>query len=281
MTSSLSKVSFGGSPTPPKNNPPTANAGKDITITLPDNSVTIDGKGTSSVGIDAYSWEKVSGPNSTVRKKNQAKLIAEDLEEGRYVYRLTVTDKNGNKDSDDVKVTVKAAEVQADAGKDITITLPDNSVTIMGKGTSGASYSWEKVSGPNSTVRKKNQAELIAEDLEEGRYVYRLTVTDKNGNKASDDVKVTVKAAAVQADAGKDITITLPENSVTIMGKGTSGASYSWEKVSGPNSTVRKKNQAELIAEDLEEGRYVYRLTVTDKNGNKDSDDVKVTVKSS
>ena len=284
----ITEGSFGGSPTPPKNDPPKASAGNDITIKLPVNSVTIDGKATSSVGIDSYAWEKVSGPNSTIRKKNQAKLIAEDLEQGSYVFRLTVTDKNGNKDSDDVKVTVQPGDdpPKASAGKDITIKLPVNSVTIDGKATSSVgidSYAWEKVSGPNSTVRKKNQAKLIAEDLEQGSYVFRLTVTDKNGKKDSDDVKITVLPGddPPKASAGKDITIKLPVNSVTIDGKATSSVgidSYAWEKVSGPNSTVRKKNQAKLIAEDLEQGNYVFRLTVTDTNGKTDSDDVKITV---
>ena len=275
--------------------PPTADAGKDVTITLPENSVTIQGTGDSDAGIESYKWDKVSGPNSTVKKPYKAQLEAEDLQEGTYVFKLTVTANDGQKDSDEVKITVKAEAIDydpptADAGKDVTITLPDNTVTIQGTGDSDAgieSYKWDKVSGPNSTVKKPYKAQLEAEDLQKGTYVFKLTVTANDGQKDSDEVKITVKAEAIDydpptADAGKDVTITLPENSVTIQGTGDSDAgieSYKWDKVSGPNSTVKKPYKAQLEAEDLQEGTYVFKLTVTANDGQKDSDEVKITVK--
>jgi len=52
-------------PPPPPNKAPTANAGTDITITLPTNQVSLNGVGTDSDGsIASYQWTKISGPTS-------------------------------------------------------------------------------------------------------------------------------------------------------------------------------------------------------------------------
>ncbi|WP_414521426.1 PKD domain-containing protein, partial [Umezakia ovalisporum] len=48
---------------PPPNQAPVANAGPDQTITLPTNSITLNGSGTDVDGsIAAYQWTKVAGP---------------------------------------------------------------------------------------------------------------------------------------------------------------------------------------------------------------------------
>ena len=47
------------------NIPPTANAGADQLITLPTNTVSLNGSGTDADGtITAYAWTKISGPAS-------------------------------------------------------------------------------------------------------------------------------------------------------------------------------------------------------------------------
>src|SRR5690606_42036126 len=50
---------------PAPNIPPTANAGANKTITLPENSVVLSGSGTDVDGtISSYKWTKKSGPTS-------------------------------------------------------------------------------------------------------------------------------------------------------------------------------------------------------------------------
>ncbi|WP_066401753.1 malectin domain-containing carbohydrate-binding protein [Flavisolibacter tropicus] len=92
------------------NQPPTANAGNDQTITLPSNSVTLNGSGNDPGGaITAYSWQKLSGPaQGTIASPGSASTNVTGLVQGTYVFRLTVTD-NGNPAAtgfDDVTITV-------------------------------------------------------------------------------------------------------------------------------------------------------------------------------
>ncbi len=79
-----------------QSNKPTANAGPDKTITLPTNSLTLNGSGTSLTGITAYLWTKKSGGNATLVNGGTANLTLNDLEAGTYVFQLQVTDAAGS-----------------------------------------------------------------------------------------------------------------------------------------------------------------------------------------
>ncbi|HEY0355650.1 MAG TPA: hypothetical protein VGC29_05575, partial [Flavisolibacter sp.] len=91
------------SPTPPPaNTPPVANAGNDITITLPVNSTTLTGSGTDNNGsITSYAWTKIAGPTQfMIMNAAGAQTTVTNLVQGVYQFRLTVTDNNGATDSD-------------------------------------------------------------------------------------------------------------------------------------------------------------------------------------
>ncbi|WP_367870726.1 tandem-95 repeat protein [Luteolibacter sp. Populi] len=275
---------------------PVANAGVDKAITLPTNSVTLNGSGTDTGGsISSHAWTQVSGPGTAGLSGNaSANLTASALIAGSYVFRLTVTDNSGLTASDDAVVTVTAAASNppvANAGADKAITLPTSSVTFNGSGTdTGGSitgYAWTQVSGPGTAGLSGNtSANLTASALVAGSYVFRLTVTDNSALTASDDVTVVVSApgsGAPVANAGADKTVTLPTSSVVLSGSGTDSggsiSSYAWTQVSGPNTATRGgAATATLTASGLVQGGYVFRLTVTDNSGLTASDDVIVTV---
>lgn len=100
------------------NNPPTANAGTDQTITLPTNSVTLTGSGTDTDGtIASYLWTKISGPVTfTIVSPSAAQTVINNLVQGTYVFRLTVTDNSGATGYDDIQVTVDAAPSSPPSG---------------------------------------------------------------------------------------------------------------------------------------------------------------------
>jgi hypothetical protein len=117
----------------------------------------------------------------------------------------------------------------ANAGADQSITLPTSSLTLNGSGSDpgGAinAHAWTQVSGPDTTsLYGAGAARLTASSLVAGTYVFRLTVTDNSGLTATDDVTVTVNAAAGSppvANAGADKAITLPSSSVAFNGSGS------------------------------------------------------------
>lgn len=91
-------------PPPPVNNPPTANAGPDQTLTLPNGSVTLNGTGTDSDGtISSYLWTD----GSVVISGKSLSLTFNSA--GSYTYNLTVTDDKGATGTDQVTITVKPA----------------------------------------------------------------------------------------------------------------------------------------------------------------------------
>ncbi|RNI30966.1 hypothetical protein EFY79_21145, partial [Hanamia caeni] len=199
------------------NIPPTANAGNDQTITLPKNSISLNGTAVDSDGsISSYSWTKVSGPASgTINNANSSSATVTNLSAGTYQYQLAVSDNKGAIAKSTVNVTVnEAANIPptANAGNDQTITLPKNSISLNGTAVDSdgsiSSYSWTKVSGPASgTINNANSSSATVTNLSAGTYQYQLAVSDNKGAIAKSTVNVTVNEAAnipPTANAGND-----------------------------------------------------------------------------
>lgn len=285
----------------PGNVPPIANAGSDITITLPTNSINLDGSASRDTDgtIASYVWTKIAGPSQfNITSAGSATTTVTGLAAGVYVFRLSVTDDKGATGTDDITVTVKAANLGpvANAGNDIIMTLPTNSATLNGGASADpdgtiASYSWTKISGPSSyNIANANSVSAALTGLAAGTYVFRLTVTDDKGASATDDVNVIVNNTGTPANqppvanAGIDIAITLPSNSVSLNGSASGDpdgiiAKYAWSKVSGPSQfLINSPGSALTIVSNLAAGTYVFRLTVTDDKGATANDDITVVV---
>jgi poly(3-hydroxybutyrate) depolymerase len=181
------------------------NAGSDKQLTLPTNSITL--QGSTSVKEDAsYSWSKLSGGTADLNGSNSPSLTVTNLKEGTYVFRLTVKNDGGDSKHDDVKVVVKPSDDGdnsnkapiVSAGPDKTIRYPRRSITLVGTARdpdgSIASYKWTQVSGPNCSMDRSSTSKLFTYRLKKGTYVYRLTVKDNKGATKSQDVRLTVKS---------------------------------------------------------------------------------------
>ncbi|MGC4034414.1 MAG: PKD domain-containing protein [Chitinophagaceae bacterium] len=280
------------------NQAPVANAGANQTITLPTNTVTINGSASSDAdgSIASYTWTKVSGPTSgTITSATSATTTVTGLAQGTYVFLLTVKDDDGATATDNVTITVNAAPNQApvaNAGINQTITLPINTVTLDGTASSDAdgsivSYTWTKTAGGTATIANATGSTTSVTNLQAGQYTFQLTVKDDDGATATKTVRVTVLNATDQdpvADAGQAQTITLPVNSVTLNGSGSVDpdgtiSTYAWTKISGPmQSTIAAAGSVTTAVNNLVEGVYVFRLTVTDNSGNTATDSVTITV---
>ncbi len=88
---------------------PIVSAGKDKSLTLPTNSIVLDGSAYDPDGgaIVSYLWTQESGPNmATLSNETTDNLTVNDLVEGTYVFRLTVTDDEDDSAWDEMVLTV-------------------------------------------------------------------------------------------------------------------------------------------------------------------------------
>ena len=245
-------------PTSPTSNAaPVANAGRDLSITLPTNAVSVYGSATDSDGtIKAYYWTQVSGPSTASLAYRYSKTLkASYLKAGTYTFRLKATDDDGAIDTDDVRVVVNSTTTSTttttstssaptvSAGADRSLLLPDNYTYITGTASDPdgiASWLWTKVSGPSAGITGATGSRIRVYNLVAGTYTFRLTVKDKKGNIKSDDMNLYVKSSSTTstssgstssgtttsttankapiAYAGTDRTISLPTSTVKLYG---------------------------------------------------------------
>ncbi len=207
-------------PTPSTGNKlPVARAGADKTIYLSQgiNRVTLDGSTSTDPdgSITKAVWTKVSGPSANIYPFAFGKSYAAQLQEGSYVFKLTVTDNKGGVASDQVSVIVKRTASSptpsptttankapvAKAGPDQTLYLSQgiNRATL----DASASYDpdgtisrivWTKVSGPSSNLYPFAFGKTYSGQMfTKGTYQFKVTVVDNKGATAADYVYVYVK----------------------------------------------------------------------------------------
>ncbi|PSL20356.1 PKD domain-containing protein [Chitinophaga ginsengisoli] len=282
---------------------PVANAGTNTSITLPVNTVALDGSASTDADgkITQYAWKKVSGPAAgTFTSSTLAKTTATGLVTGTYVFSLTVTDDDKATATANVTVTVNPVARPnqapvANAGTMQSITLPTNRVTLDGAASKDADgkivkYAWKQIAGPITVnITNATLASTTVTGFVGGTYTFALTVTDDDNATATANVVVRVNLApnvAPVANAGPDQTITLPTSTVNLNGSASTDADgsivkYAWNKLSGPaGGTFTQSGVAVTSATGLVEGTYLLTLTVTDNDNVTDVDTVKVVVKS-
>ncbi len=276
--------------------PPVVDAGPDVTITLPSNSVTLNGSASSPTGtISTTVWTQTLGPAVTLTNANTLNLTVNSMPVGTYVFKLTATDNSGSTASDNVQVIVNPVPLNqapiVSAGTNTSIQLPTNSTPLTGTATDSdgtvASVAWTQVSGPNTaTLQTPATLTAAASNLIAGTYTFKLSATDNQGAVGSSTVLILVSDVAPlpgpTVDAGQDTTLTLPDNSVSIVGiaMDPSGTiqTYEWEQVSGDQADFTVTNGNILNLTDLKLGAYTFKLTVTDDSQLSASDEVVVTV---
>ncbi|HEX7846814.1 MAG TPA: PKD domain-containing protein, partial [Chitinophagaceae bacterium] len=188
------------------NKPPISIAGPDQLITLPTDSISLDGSASNDPDgmISEWLWKKISGPASaSILNPASAQTRVKGLLVGVYLFELKVTDDKGLSAKDTMQVIVNDtgqpnSPPVANAGADQTITLPANTVNLNGSASSDpdnniSTYSWTKVSGPLSfTIVNTNAVQTQVTNLVEGVYQFELKVTDAGGLFDKDTLQVIV-----------------------------------------------------------------------------------------
>jgi len=195
--------------------------------------------------------------------------------------RLLATDPNFVKKrgllSKDTTIPIFNQVPKSNAGADKTITLPVNSLNLVGSGTDTdgtiISFQWNKIAGPTSfSIVNPNSATTTINNLVAGDYQFELVVTDNLKAIGKDTVLVKVNAYINQApksNAGVDKTITLPVNSLNLVGSGTdidgTITSFQWNKIAGPTTfSIVNPSSATTTINNLVAGDYQFELVVTD-----------------
>jgi RHS repeat-associated protein len=244
----------------PANTAPTAFAGSDQTMTLPDaaklNGTACD-DGFPRGNPFALSWSKVSGLGEVAfSRQNSAVTDATFTLPGQYVLRLTASD-GEHSVSDDVTVTALPANMApvVNAGPDQTVTLPNTTtlngtVSDDGLPTAGTlSTFWSQLNGPAVvTFNQPGSPVTGAVFPVPGTYTLRLTGNDSH-RVGTDDVVITINAspalvgatlALAPGNTGPYVTGTMQPISATL--KNSSGnplANYGVEfEVTGPNAAT-------------------------------------------
>ena len=279
---------------PAANKKPTVEAGEKKEVTLPVASVSFTANASDPEGGKlTYLWRKVKGPKVTLIDTTSAALSVKDLVPGSYLLKVLVTDPAGATAYDEVELIVHEAPNQAptvSAGEDMKVVLPKDSAKITATAVdpdgSIQNYVWEKISGPTTLSMSGNTtAELSLRNLVQGTYLFKVSVTDNDGAKASDSVSIVVELAPNQGptvDAGQDQTLMLPENTITFTANATDPdgtiSTYLWEQLAGPAASLGETGNAALVVTELKEGNYVFQVTVTDNRGGVAKDQVQLRV---
>ena len=202
-------------------------------------------------------------------------------------------DKGGVTTSKPVTITVNSDDVAEDPVATITITSPqDKAIFSAGQSIliiTQVDYSGKrKVEFYNGTVKIGEDAEAPFtfewNDAPNGNLQLKVKLVDGQAV-SSDEVSITVISSPT-ANAGEDITLSYPTNSVQLSGVGMSGdgseVTYSWEKISGPDDvSFTDTNSESPVLNNLAEGTYIIELTVTDQHGGKGRDQVEIHVSGS
>ena len=194
------------------NQPPVAIAGPDQGITLPTDSISLDGSSSNDPDgtISEWLWTKISGPASfNIVNTTTAKTVVRNLDTGIYRFELKVVDNGNLSATDTVQISITDPRQPnrppvAYAGTDTTIILPANTVNLDGSASTDpdnniTGYAWTKISGPASfNFANGNAVQTQVTNLVEGVYQFELKVTDASGLFDTDTVKVQVTVMCPQ-----------------------------------------------------------------------------------
>ncbi|MFA6069799.1 MAG: PKD domain-containing protein, partial [Janthinobacterium sp.] len=145
---------------------PTAVAGADQAITLPTNSVTVDGNGSSAgsgATFTAIVWSRLIGPvNYVITNPNSLSTTITGLAAGHYVFRLTVTNSVGISNTDDLVIDVTGnvtyghptVTLTSAATQNITTSSATISASYTVGGSTIKSIKWTKLKTPGQATKK-------------------------------------------------------------------------------------------------------------------------------
>ena len=263
------------------NQPPTANAGSDQSVSV-GHTVALDGSASSDGdgSISSYTWSQTAGTAVTLSGATTATpAFTAPATAATLTFQLTVTDNLGATATDTVNIVVNDV-LTARAGSDQTA-RPGDTVTLDGSASTDpggpiASYYWQQTSGTTVTLSNTNVVSpTFTAPNASDTLTFRLTVTNGSGETASDTVSIIMLPPLNLppiTNAGSDQVVT--QGSLVILdGSGSSDpdgsiSAYMWEQISGTSVTLSGANTVSASFTALATTNVLtFRLWTTDDKG--------------
>jgi gliding motility-associated-like protein len=254
-----------------------ANAGTDISICLPTNSVQLSANEADSPATG--SWTFISGPATPSFTANNHATMLSNLVAGTYTMSWTINNGvcSGAVSSDEVTIKVYSnTQAPANAGADQQICLPVNFTTLTGNAPiAPAVGTCTQVSGPSTaTINNANLSTVNVSNLQVGCYVFRWTINNGvcSGSVTSDEVTVCVFSnAQTVANAGPDVNVCTPATSVQLQANSIiAPAVGTWTVINAPNAPTftPNANTPNATLGNLVVGTYELRWSVSNGSCN-------------
>ncbi|MFZ5570311.1 MAG: PKD domain-containing protein [Thermodesulfobacteriota bacterium] len=234
--------------------------------------------------IDDYSWlSSKDGPIGG----NSAAFNTNDLSRGVHTITLTVTDSDGETNSDSIVITIRrlpSAVITAPAGGS---TFDEGElITFTGTGTDpddGALAGNDLVWTSSLDGQLGTGSPLAIQTLSAGNHTITLTVTDSDGDEDTASINIKVGNEPPTADITTPASGSSYQSGVNVVFQGTgtdtedgalSGAALVWtSSLDGQIGTG-----SPVVSNTLVTGTHVITLTVTDSDGDADTDTIIVTI---
>lgn len=246
-------------------NAPAANAGDDLEICLPVNSVVLDAE--IPVNPAVGTWTILSGSGTMVAPNNPATSII-DLEVGTTTLVWTVD--NGACDPDLTTDTLQVAVFQEDitspyAGPDQNLCTPQSSTFLEADPLNDPNTGmWELIAG-DGIFADQSDPNTEVTGLTQGSNVFVWSVYNGpcvNSNYSDTVIVAVFQTNLDQPDAGDDQELCLPLNNTIVQGSiPPPPADVEWELLSGAGTIVDPTSTQTSIT-DLEQGVNLFTYSV-------------------
>ncbi len=259
---------------------PAANAGPDIDVCTPTNSVSMAAN--SPIGVAVGTWTLTGGTGGTVTNPNDPNTTITNLPVGTHTYAWTIVNGTCSTTSDEIVIRVfNALNPLANAGNDQQLCLPATSTTLQGSNViSPATGVWTLVAGSGTPTNPSAPNSFVV-GLSVGQNIFQWTVSNGpcTNPLTTDQVSIFVyDDEQPDADAGPDIEICTPESSVTLAGNPAAfPAEGFWFQVSGFGSITNPSDPATTVT-GLPVGEHIFQWEISNGPCGTTSDQMAVRV---